>query len=78
MAEMVVRGRPVGGRGFRVVLAVLVGCFVLVAAVGVGAFDDDEGGTHEPGMDALRAGGSWRVPSVVRVVSAPPSRCCVG
>ena len=69
-AEMAVRGRPVGGRGFRVVLAVLVGCFVLVAAVGVGAFDDDEGGTHEPGMDALRAGG------ILEGTECGPGRIC--
>ena len=70
MAETAVRGKPVGGRGFRVVLAVLVGCFVLVAAVGVGAFDDDEGGTHEPGMDALRAGG------ILEGTECGPGRIC--
>ena len=57
MAEMAVRGKPGAGRSFRVTLAVLVGCFVLVAVAGVGAFDDDEGGTHEAGADALRAEG---------------------
>ena len=57
MAETAVRGKPVACRSFRVTVAVLVGCLVLVAVAGVGAFDDDEGGTHEPGTDALRAEG---------------------
>ena len=70
MAETAVRGKPVGGRGFRVILAVLVGCFVLAAAVGVGAFDDDEGGTHEPGTDALRAGG------ILEDTECGPGRIC--
>ena len=70
MAETAVRGKPVGGRGFRVILAVLVGCFVLAAAVGVGAFDDDEGGTHEPGTDALRAGG------ILEGTECGPGRIC--
>ena len=70
MAETAVRGKPMGGRGFRVILAVLVGCFVLAAAVGVGAFDDDEGGTHEPGTDALRAGG------ILEDTECGPGRIC--
>ena len=70
MAETAARGKPVACRSFRVAQAVLVGCLVLVAVAGVGAFDDDEGGTHEAGTDALRAEG------ILEGTGCGPGRIC--